>query len=592
MNSLFKVPALVLTGIALYLLLFYVFHITVLATIIISLVIAIGSIDLLQDTFRSIIKKQFALDYIALLAITTGVLSGELLVSAVIVLMLAGGQTLEKYAVSRAKKSLTALTDRIPNSVLLWTKNDIGASVAIDTVSVGSLIFVRKGEVIPLDGTLVSENGLADESSLTGEPYEIEKISGDKIRSGTINIGKPMIIEVTRSEKDSTYRKIIDMVKAAQEEQSPLIRIADRYSAIFTVITLLLAAFAYAISKDFHQVLAVLVIATPCPLILATPIALIGGMNALARRKIIVKTLASIEALSRVTDIMFDKTGTLTLGHPRVVDIDIKKKQYSKVVVLSIAEAIERNSLHPLAKAMVLAARNMKVTHSVARNVTEKIGYGITGEVKGKIYTLTKISKQTGIGIEMRCRGVRIAVFHFEDKLKDDTKTILQKLESSGLHLSIFTGDKKEATQLALQRLGAMDIDVKTQCSPEDKMQGIKHLRRLGRVTAMVGDGINDAPALAAADVGMVFASGEHTAASEAADLVFLGGNFSMVFESLEVSRRTLAIAFQSIGFGIGCSVLGMVFASLGMIPPLMGAFVQEIIDIAVIFNALRASQK
>ncbi len=551
---MFKVPVFIITGIVLYLLLYYGFHLILLASIIIALTILLGSIDLLRDTVQSILRKKFALDYIALLAITTGVISGEFLVAAVIVLMLAGGQTLEKFAVARAKKSLTALTDRIPSTVLLWNK-DIEKTIEIADVRVGQKIIVRKGEVIPLDGVLDSETGLADESSLTGEPYEIEKIQGDTIRSGTVNTGSPMVITVTRVDKDSTYRKIVDMVRAAQSERSPLIRVADRYSGIFTVIPLLLAGFAYSISRDFHQVLAVLVIATPCPLILAAPIALMGGMNALAKQKIIAKTLTSVEVLSRVTDIMFDKTGTITLGRPRVVLVDIKNKKHSKAQVLGIAEAIERNSLHPFAKAIVRIAREENVPRLKACDVHEKIGYGIVGTVGATEYVLSKLQGGAGFAIELRMKNSPLAVFHFQDAVKVDSKRILGKLKLSGLHLSIFTGDKKEATEQLLKSVGGIDISVKTECTPEDKMKGIQLLRKQGRVTAMVGDGINDAPALAAADVGMVFSNEEQTAASEAADLVFLGGDFSLVLTSLGIAKRTMNIALQSIWFGIGLSI-------------------------------------
>lgn len=587
----FKIPTLILVGIVLYLIVYYMFHLRLAATIIISFTVLLGSIDLISDTAKALFRGQFAIDYIALLAIITGVVSHELLVSAVIVFMLAGGQTLEKYAIARAKKSLTALTDRIPDSVLLWVKGDIGKKAKIEDVVVGQQIFVRKGEVIPLDGILLSDTGFSDESSMTGEPYEIEKIKGDVIRSGTINTGRPMVIEVTHSDRDSAYRKIVDMVRAAQEERSPLIRIADRYSNIFTVVTLLIAGFAYVVSRDIRSVLAVLVIATPCPLILATPIALMGGMNALARRKVIVKTLTGIEALSRVTDIMFDKTGTLTLGKPRVTTINMKTKSYTMAQALAVAQAIERNSLHPLAKALVEEARKQNVKRLTATNVHEKIGYGIVGTVTGKEYVLSKLKGTMGFAIELRIARTHIAVFHFEDKLKDDTASILHRLKRAGLHLYIFTGDKKEATEEVLENLGGLDITVKTECTPQDKLHGIKQLRREGRVTAMVGDGINDAPALASADVGMVFSNEEHTAASEAADLVFLGGDFSQVFTSLGIARRTIAIAMESIGFGIGLSVIGMIFAAFGLVPPLVGAFLQETIDVAVIINALRASR-
>ena len=587
----FKIPSLILGGILGYLLLRYIFHAPPLATVLIAATIIFGSIDLLRDTIAALVHGKFALDYIALLAIITGVVSGELLVSAVIVLMLAGGQTLEKYAIARAKKSLTALIDRIPDSVLLWTNGDIGKRIKISDVVVDQQIFVRKGEVIPLDGVLVSEDSFADESSMTGEPYDIEKIKGDVIRSGTINTGRPMIVRVSHCDLDSAYRKIVDMVRAAQEERSPLIRIADRYSNIFTLITLVIAGFAYIYSRNIQSVLAVLVIATPCPLILATPIALIGGMNASARRKIIVKTLSSIEALSRVTDIMFDKTGTLTLGKPRLTSVDMKTESVTELQAFAVAQAIERNSLHPLAKAIVEEAKKRNAKRLVASDVHEKIGYGITGTVLGKEYTVSKLKGTTGFAMELRRAHMRIAVFHFEDKLKEDTSGILHRLKKLGLHLHIFTGDKKEATEQVLENLGGLGITVKTECTPEDKLHGIKRLRQQGRVTAMVGDGINDAPALASADVGMVFSNEEHTAASEAADLVFLGGDFSMVFTSLMIARRTIGIALQSIMFGIGLSVIGMLGAAFGYIPPLVGAFLQECIDVMVIINALRASR-
>lgn len=588
--DLFKVPVFIATGILVYFLVNSIANQHILADIIIGIVIFIGSIDLLRDTYRSLVHKKFALDYIALVAITTGVLSGEYIVAAVIVLMLAGGQTLEKYAVARAKKALTALADRIPKQVLLWHNDTFGKSVQIESVSVGTQIFVRKGEVIPLDGTLASEDGLADESSLTGEPYEIEKLQGDVLRSGTINIGRPMIVTVTKSDRDSTYRKIVEMVARAQDERSPLIRIADKYSGIFTAITFGISLFAYAISGDIKQVLAVLVIATPCPLILATPIALMGGMNALARKKIIGKTLASIESLSRVTDIIFDKTGTLTLGKPTVVSIDIKKPQFTKSQILGVAESIERNSLHPLAKAIVRMARQHNAKHVIARDVSEKIGYGITGVVDGVPYTLSKVKGTAGFAIELRRKTIRIAIFYFEDKMKEDASSVLNSLKKLGIHMSIFTGDKKEATRLVVNHMTGVELTIKTDCSPEDKLRGIKELRNAGRVTAMVGDGINDAPALAIADVGMVFSNEEHTAASEAADLIFLGGDFSLVLDSLRISKRTLTIAKQSIWVGIGLSTLGMLGASMGYIPPLVGAFLQEVIDVGVIFNSLRAA--
>lgn len=544
--KLYFIPFFVLGGIVSSLVLTFLFQSPFLASLSLLIVIFIGSLDLIKDTVRSFIHKKFVLDYIALLSITVAVATGEYLVAAVIVLMLSGGHTLEKVAVTRAKQSLTKLTNRIPHEVILWEKGITGATVAIETIAAGAEIFVRKGEVIPLDGILLSDEGQADESSLTGEPYVIDKIKGDAVRSGTVNIGESMVVRVTRPEKDSTYRKIITMVEKAQAERSPLIRLADRYSGIFTLVTLAVAAFAYAISGDITRVLAVFVIATPCPLILATPIALIGGVNAYAKRKIIAKRLSAIEVISRVSAIIFDKTGTITLGRPALVDVIIFDKKYTRSRICAVAAAIERNSLHPIAKAITHEAKKSHAAAKIATDVTETIGRGIRGKVDGTSYRLEKIPDEGGLSIGLFHNATRIATFLFEDEIKGESPRILRRLKKMGLRLFIFTGDKKESAEKITGKLD-LPIVVRAGMTPEEKMQGIEDIRRDGTVAAMVGDGINDAPALAASSVGMVFSNEEQTAASEAADIVFLGGNVSQVLESLLISRRTIRIALESI---------------------------------------------
>jgi heavy metal translocating P-type ATPase len=588
--SLFGIPLIVLLGIFISLFFQHILRLAVPARVILLLVIIIGSFELIADTLQSIINRRFALDYIALLAIAVGLLSGEYLVSAIITLMLAGGNTLEKYGKSSARSSLTALIDRIPNQIHLSYDGGPQQKVAIESVQVGQEILIRKGEVIPLDGVLVSPFGLTDESSLTGEPYEFEKITGDTIRSGTVNIGEVMRMRVTKADKDSTYRKIIDMVKQAQKEKAPLIRLADRYSGFFTLITITICGLAYFLTKDFSRVLAVLVIATPCPLILATPIALMGGMNAAARKRIILKRLSSLEVLSRVSAIIFDKTGTITLGKPALRQVVVKNSNYTQDSALAVAAAIERNSLHPVAKALVESARKLHIGDQQASKVTETVGAGISGTVNGKTYTISKVKNYEGMGVQLSCGGKQIALFELADELKGDSGDIIAQLKRLGLDLLIFTGDKAAAAAEVVKQLGTA-VTIKAECSPEDKKLGIAELKNAGKITAMVGDGINDAPALAFADVGMVFASGEQTAASEAADVVFLGGDFSAVTAVFRISKRTIAIARQSILFGIGASVVGMIAAAFGYIPPVTGAFAQEAIDVFVILNALRASR-
>ncbi|MEI6533541.1 MAG: heavy metal translocating P-type ATPase [Candidatus Roizmanbacteria bacterium] len=582
----FAIPLFVLGGILLSLVATYILKSRELTILILIPVIISGSLKLIRDTYNSIIHKQFALDYIALLAITVGLLTGNFLVSAVIVLMLSGGTQLEEYGMQRAKRSLTSLTDRIPHMVILAQTNE---EIAIEKIEVGQLILVRKGEVIPLDGILVSKSGLTDESSLTGEPYIIDKEKGDILRSGTINMGNSIMIEVTKAEKDSTYRKIIDMVRKAQTEKAPMIRLANKYSTIFTLLTFFLAGLAYYISQDFGRVLAVLVIATPCPLILATPIALMGGMNASAHRRIIVKRLAGIETLSRIDTIIFDKTGTITLGKPIVSDLKIYNDTLTKEEIISYASAIEHNSLHPLAKAINQYAKEEKIASISVANVSEEIGQGISGTIKGTVYKLSKAKTNVGMAIDMFTGTDHIARFSFEDQMKENSKKIVAELYKKGLELHIFTGDKQASADEIAKKLGSY-VHIKAECTPEDKKNGIVQLHKKGKVVAMVGDGINDAPALALADVGMVFSNEENTASSEASDIVFLGGDFNTVSEVLLISRRTIQIAKESIFIGIGLSTLGMLFAVAGQVPPVMGAFIQETIDILVIFNALRAS--
>ncbi len=586
----FRNPLLVLSGIIAYLL-FSLFHLNLAALAAVFASIIFGSYSLFRKTIISLIKRRYALDYVAILAISTALFTREYFVASVLALMVSSGKTLEDYGVSQAKKSLTKLVERIPDSVVLWENGHPGSKEKVKNIAVGQEIFVRKGEVIALDGILISESGLTDESSVTGEPYFIDKIKGDQIRSGTVNLGAPIAIKVTKAEEDSTYKKILSMVSQAQNEKSPLVRLADKYSVAFTIITLLIAGFAYIYSKqDLIPVLAVLAIATPCPLIIATPIALLGGVNASAKRKIIVKRLASLEALSRINAIIFDKTGTITLGKPQLTELKIFSKDHTKKDILSVSEAIERNSLHPLAKAIVGYARENNVHVIHASGIEEKVGSGISGVVKGKRYSLAKAPEASRMTIELSQGKIRIASFIFEDQLKKESKEIVKYLKDSGLELFIFTGDKREVAEQVAKQLG-VDVVIKAECKPEEKKNGIAELRKQGKTVAMVGDGINDAPALAFADVGMVFSNEEQTSASEAADIVFLGGDFSSVIHSFNIAKRTIGIAKQSIIAGIGLSILGMMLASVGLIPPIFGAGIQEAIDVLVIINALRATR-
>lgn len=585
----FLKPLAILVGILGYLILQWLGYSTA-STILIYALILLGSYELFIEIFESLRKGQFALDYIAVAAIVVSIISGQLLVGAVIALMLATGQELEKYGSEKAKESLTALVDRLPSQVVVIDKNGESKKAEISAVKIGQHILVRKGEVIPLDGVLLSEASIADESSLTGEPYFFEKFAGDIMRSGTINLGEPITIEVTKEEADSTYRKIIEMVQQAQQEKAPLIRLADKYSTFFTLITVAICILTYIFTGSLDRILAVLVVATPCPLILATPIALMGGMNACAKQRIIVKKLSSLEVLSRVNTVILDKTGTITMGRPEATQIDILDESYTREHILGIAAGIEHNSLHPLAKAIVGKANEEKVPFRHAKNVKEVIGQGIMGTLDAKEYHLVRPKEGHGMAIELLENGKKIALFHFEDQIKADTISTLKKMQDVGLETLMFTGDKKGAAERTVEKLG-IRMEIRAECTPEDKKEGIEELKKAGKTTAMVGDGINDAPALALADIGMVFSNEEQTASSEAADIVFLGGDFSRVLKSVFIAQRTVRIAMQSIKWGIGLSIGCMLFAAFGFIVPVVGAIIQELIDVAVIINSLRASK-
>jgi len=588
---LFKFPLSIATSIALHLILQHGFHLLFLANLATWIGITIGSIQLLKKTLSAIKEKKMALDYIAILAILVALIGHYYLVGAVIMLMLSGGYALEAYGLATATRSLTALIDRIPNEAQIWKDRHITETKLLSQIHIGENILIRKGEIIPMDGRLISEFAETDESSITGEPYFLEKHKNDSLRSGTVNIGDPIVMEVTALDQESSYRNIIKVVQQAQLEKSPMIRMADQYSLVFLGLTFLIVCLGYWLSHDSSRILAILVVATPCPLILATPIALMGGVSAASKRLIIVKHLASLEALSRVQALIFDKTGTITLGKPTIKKITCLTDPEKTHELLGIAAAIERNSLHPLAKAIVQHAKTEKAPLIRIENVSEKIGYGISGAVDHHVYLLSKITDSDGMSIGLFDQNQQLLLqFEFEDSLKKDAQHILEKLSKTGLHLYLYTGDKKERTKVLLEGLG-LPITVATDCTPEQKKEKITELKRQGKVTAMIGDGINDAPALAAADVGLVFSHEEQTASTDAADIVFLGGDLSLVFEAIQLSKETIRIARHGIVFGIGASVIAMIAAALGYVPPISGALLQEGIDAAVILYALRSSR-
>ncbi len=553
--------------------------------------IFIGIAEVCVAAYRDISAGNWSLDYIALLAMAVAVFSNEWLAGAVIALMYTGGEALETYASRRAEASLAELLARIPKTALVKRGGGAPEEVPLAEVPTGAVIIVRGGELVPLDGLLASPAAVLNLANLTGEPLPETLAQGDVVKSGSVNAGEAFELTVSGTLAASTYAKIVDLVKDANRDQAPFVRLAAAANLPFTLITLALSGGVYLVTGDIARVLAVLVIATPCPLIIAAPVAFIGGLSRAAGRNIIVKTPAVLETVARVTTIYFDKTGTLTLGTPELVGITLLAPNMTEEQVLSLAAALEFHSIHPLARATVAAAHARNFSPAPAQDVSEVIGKGIAGTVGGRYVTMEqspeKHHREGGISLLLSEDGTPAAVFHFADVLKDNAKKLLTDLAKEGFKVAVLTGDREEHAKTIFAGLA---LDICADCTPEEKYRIVEEARAKGDVVAMVGDGLNDAPALAKADVGIVFSGTENSASIDAADVAILGHDVVLIRELFDLAHRSVRIASQSVSAGIGLSTIGMLIAAAGFIVPVEGALIQEGIDVAVIVNALRAA--
>jgi P-type E1-E2 ATPase len=408
-----------------------------------------------------------------------------------------------------------------------------------------------------------------------------------------VNAGEALELMVSGTLATSTYAKIVDLVKNTERDQSPFVRLTTAANLPFTLLTLLISGGAYLLTGDIVRVLAVLVIATPCPLIIAAPVAFIGGLSRAAGRNIIVKTPAVLETIARVTTIFFDKTGTLTLGEPQLTGITLIDTKMDETQALTRAAALEFHSIHPLARAVITAAKERHLTPAPATDAKETIGTGIEGKVDGYSVSIAQAPEthhhEGGISLLLTQDGKPLAVFHFADVLKENAKKLLVGLTRSGFKVAVLTGDRKENAETIFSGLA---LDICADCTPEEKYRIVDEARARGEIVAMVGDGLNDAPALAKADVGIVFSGTENSASIEAADVAILGHDVALIHELFALSKRSVRIARESVYAGIGLSTVGMTFAAFGFIVPVEGALLQEGIDVAVITNALRAAFK
>jgi heavy metal translocating P-type ATPase len=562
-------------------------------------------LGLLVSMIRDFLAGRVGVDAVAFVAMLGALALGQELAGIVIAIMYAGGNVLEDFAVARAERDLRSLIDRAPRIAHRRSDSQV-ADVPIEEVSVGDQILVRAGEVIPVDGFIVSQTAVIDEAALTGEPIPASRLAGELARSGTINAGDSFEIRASATASESTYAGIVRMVNAAQMAKSPFMRMADRYALLLLPTTLIVAGGAWFASGDPVRALAVLVAATPCPLILAAPVAFIAGVARAARRGILIKGSGPLEALARVQTVMFDKTGTLTVGGARLVAIEVAPSE-SADEVLRFAGSLEQASHHIVAAAIVEAARAKGLKLSIPSHVRESMGSGLEGIIDGRsikvgshqmvygahrpepwaVRALRRAAWRSALSIFVAVEGRTVGAVLLADELRRETPRAVQALRSAGIsRIVMVTGDRADAAET----IGAaLDLDaVLADREPADKVDAVATEGRQS-ATAMVGDGINDAPALAAATVGIAMGARGASASSEAADVVILTDRLDRVSDAVAIGKRTRRIALQSILAGLAMSGAAMGFAAFGLLPPIAGALTQEAIDITVIVNALRA---
>jgi heavy metal translocating P-type ATPase len=550
---------------------------------------------------------RFAADLVAMLAIITSLLLREPLAGLLVVLMQTGGEALEGYAQGRASEAVRELEAAAPRLAHRIVAGEV-TDVAAEMVRVGDIILLRPGELLACDSVVIEGRSHVDASRMTGEPVPVSARPGVGLLSGSFNLESPLTLRATTPASESQYAKIVELVRTAQESKSPLQRLADRYAVWFTPLTLLVCAAAYLLSRDPIRVLAVLVVATPCPLILATPVAIVGGINRAARRGIIFRHGTALEQLGRIAVAVFDKTGTLTLGQPRVEKV-LALPPLSDQEVLRLAGSIEQVSGHLLARTVVQEAAARGVELPEAWNVTESPGQGVTGVVEGRLVTVggwSFVVRQhpaaapplRGLlaqrpGVELRAYvavdGHGAGVIEYADRLRPELAGFITELRGLGIRRILLLSGDDQANAAAVARAVGIE-EAHGDLLPAEKAAYLQGMMKEGEPVLMVGDGTNDAPALSTATIGIALASSGGGISAEAADAVILADDPTRVGEAIRISRRTLSIARQSIWVGLGLSGAAMIVASLGYIPPVAGALLQEGIDVAVIVNALRAA--
>ncbi|MDO8147461.1 heavy metal translocating P-type ATPase [Isoptericola sp. b515] len=550
---------------------------------------------------RDVLAGHWGVDLLALTAIVATVVVGEYVASLVVVLMLTGGQALEDFAAHRARQELRALLERAPTRAHRLGPDGTITDVDVADLGPGDLVLVRPAEVVPVDAELVGPETDFDESSLTGESLPVTRHVGDPVLSGALNTEQAVTLRATAAAADSQYARIVAMVREAAESRAPVVRLADRYAVPFTLFAFLVAGAAWVYHRDPTVVAEVLVVATPCPLLIAAPVAFLGGMSRAARHGLIVKDAGTLEQLAAVRSVAFDKTGTITLGRPTLLAVH-PRPPWSADELLRLAASAEQYSSHVLATTIQDAATRRGLDLLGARSAREEATHGVAADVGGHDVVVGKrqrvaaaapdVEEQTlgpgelavYVAVDDRFAGTLV----MSDPARPDARRTMDELAGLGItRTMMLSGDSRSTAEHIAAAVGIARVDA--ECLPEDKVRIVRDLP--DRPVMMVGDGVNDAPVLAAAEVGVAMGARGSTAASESADVVILTEDLVRTATAVRVGRRTMTVALQSIWLGIALSVVLMGIAATGVIPAVVGALSQEVVDLLAILNALRALQ-
>ena len=554
--------------------------------IIMSVILLKGMIDVLRS-------GNFGVDILAISAIAATLAVGNYWAALIILIMITGGDSLEDYAQKKARKDLKSLLDNTPRIAHKKIGNDLN-DVPVDDIKIGDIIIVKPKETVPVDGILLSDEVLLDESSLTGESKPVSKLKGNSLWSGSLNGSGAITIQVSKLAKDSQYQQLVQLVHNSEKEPAHFVRMADRYALPFTIVAFLIAGISYLITRDPNRIAEVLVVASPCPLILAAPIALISGMSRSSRNGVVIKSGTVIEKLDKMKAIAFDKTGTLTKGDLAMDEI-LPENLFSKEELIDLVASVEQQSSHVLAISIMknIGSKNIPL----ATDLKEIEGKGVEGKVNGKLIKVGKLNFVTNQSIQIKSEKTSLFVsvndqyvgeITFSDEVRPEARQTIAQLMKMGIRkIMMISGDKQSISETIAKEIGISEVYAG--CLPEDKLKILKSVSDDFRPIVMVGDGVNDAPSLTVADVGIAMGAKGSSAASDSADVVILKDNLEKVSDTVIISRETMKIARQSVFIGIAVCTVLMLIAAFGLLPALLGAGLQEVVDMISITSALRA---